>query len=313
MEQGEHQHARHGHGHEMGNRGVTRPMMHQMQTDQQQKVPEEQQHNREMMLHMHHKQTLWVYWTLIILGVWLMLSPLTFSYGKGVVMPSGGRSVWLPLELRIACMKWSDIISGALLLFFSWRALTPYRPLSIWICCFIGVWLSVAPVLFWAPTAVAYLNDTFIGILIIALTILIPGMPNMIVCMKMGSEVPQGWSYNPSSWAQRLIMIVTGFLGFIVSRYLATYQLGYMDHVWDPFFGQSSEAVLNSKMSHSLPVSDAALGSLAYTFEFLMGFMGSPSRWRTMPWMVAFFGILVIPLGLVHIFLVISQPLTVGA
>jgi hypothetical protein len=32
-----------------------------------------------------------------------------------------------------------------------------------------------------------------------------------------------------------------------------------------------------------------------------------------MPWMVAFFGILVIPLGLVHIFLVISQPLVVGA
>lgn len=44
-----------------------------------------------------------------------------------------------------------------------------------------------------------------------------------------------------------------------------------------------------------------------------MGFMGSPSRWRTMPWMVAVFGILVIPLGLVHIFLVISQPLVAGA
>ena len=43
-----------------------------------------------------------------------------------------------------------------------------------------------------------------------------------------------------------------------------------------------------------------------------MGWMGSPSRWRTMPWMVALFGILVIPLGLVHIFLVISQPVIVG-
>jgi hypothetical protein len=31
-----------------------------------------------------------------------------------------------------------------------------------------------------------------------------------------------------------------------------------------------------------------------------------------MPWMVAIFGILVIPLGLVHIFLVISQPVVVG-
>lgn len=41
--------------------------------------------------------------------------------------------------------------------------------------------------------------------------------------------------------------------------------------------------------------------------------MGAPTRWRTMPWMVAFFGILVIPLGMVHIFLVVSQPVIVGA
>jgi hypothetical protein len=44
-----------------------------------------------------------------------------------------------------------------------------------------------------------------------------------------------------------------------------------------------------------------------------MGFMGGTSRWRTMPWMVTFFGILVIPLGFVSIFLIISQPLSVGA
>jgi uncharacterized membrane protein len=184
---------------------------------------------------------------------------------------------------------------------------------SLWLCCFIGVWLNMAPVIFWAPTAAAYLNGTLVGALVIALTILIPGMPNMITYMKMGSEVPPGWSYNPSSWPQRWIMIVAGFLGWLVSRYLGAFQLGYIDHVWDPFFGQSSEQVLNSNMSHSLPVSDGALGALAYTFEFLMGWMGSPSRWRTMPWMVTFFGILVIPLGLVHIFLVISQPVVVGA
>jgi len=106
---------------------------------------------------------------------------------------------------------------------------------------------------------------------------------------------------------------VLGFLGFVVSRYLAAFQLGYIDAVWDPFFGNSSEQVLNSHMSQSLFISDAGIGALAYTFEFLMGFMGSPSRWRTMPWMVAMFGILVIPLGLVHIILVISQPLIVGA
>jgi uncharacterized membrane protein len=312
--------------HEMGMRGVTRPMaekevrQHNKQMHQDGKPDKEQRNDMEMsdemrqkMLHMHHMQTLWVYWMIVLLGFWMVFSPLTFDYGIGTVEPSGGRSVWLSMEQRIQFMKWSDIISGALLIFFGWRGLTPNRPVSLWVCCFIGIWLTMAPIFFWSPSSVAYLNDTMVGALIIALTILIPGMPNMIMYMKTGPETPPGWSYNPSSWPQRWIMMVLGFVGWIVSRYLAAFQLGYTDTVWDPFFGPQSEQVLNSSMSHSLPISDAGLGAIAYTFEFLMGWMGSPARWRTMPWMVAVFGILVIPLGLVHIFLVISQPVMVGA
>jgi len=130
--------------------------------------------------------------------------------------------------------------------------------------------------------------------------------------MAHGTTVPKGWSYNPSSWPQRWIMIAVGFVGYFVSRYLAAFQLGYIDFAWDPFFGDGTRQVLNSPMSHSFPISDAAMGTAAYTFEFLMGFMGSPQRWRTMPWMVFVFGTLVIPLGLVHISLVISQPVVVG-
>jgi hypothetical protein len=304
----------------MGSRGITRPLMdmqhHRDDTGGQKSNHEEMKmstHDRKEMLHHHHMQTLWVYWTIILLGAWMVLSPLTFSYGVSVVSPSGGREVWLPLEDRVAVMKWSDIISGLLLIFFGWRSLLPNRPVSIWIICFIGIWISFAPLIFWAPTAAIYLNGTLVGMLIIALSILIPGMPNMIMYMKMGSEVPKGWSYNPSSWPQRWIMIVLGFLGYVISRYLAAFQMGYLDTVWDPFFGDGSEKVLNSAMSHSMPISDAGMGAMAYTLEFLMGYMGSPSRWRTMPWMVALFGILVIPLGLVHVFLVISQPLAVGA
>ncbi len=179
----------------------------------------------------------------------------------------------------------------------------------------MGVWLTTAPVVFWAPTAAGYLNDTVVGALLIALTILIPGMPNMIMYMQMGGDTPPGWTYNPSSWPQRWIMIVTGFAGWVVSRYIAAFQLGYIDYIWDPFFGfqSNTEQVLNSQLSHAWPISDGALGAFSYTFEFLMGWMGSTSRWRTMPWMVTFFGILVIPLGLTHILLVISQPVVVGA
>jgi hypothetical protein len=267
---------------------------------------------RMRMLKQHHRKTLWVYWLLILLGFWTMLAPVSFGYGSGVVEPAGGRTIWLGVEARVSVLTWSDVVSGLLLVIFGWRALKPNRPLSLWAACFVGVWLSFAPLVFWAPSAVIYLNDTLVGVLVIALTILIPGMPNMVHYMKMGHEKTPGWTYNPSSWPQRWIMIALGFAGWIVSRYLAMFQLGYIDHVWEPFFGESSRLVLTSSLSRSLPISDGGLGALAYTFEFLMGWMGSPSRWRTMPWMVTFFGILVIPLGLVHILLVASQPIVVG-
>jgi hypothetical protein len=70
--------------------------------------------------------------------------------------------------------------------------------------------------------------------------------------------------------------------------------------------------VLHSKVSQMWPISDAGLGAAAYTFEALMGFMGNTKRWRTMPWMVSFFFVLIVPLGLTHIVLVILQPVAVG-
>lgn len=307
----------------MAMRGVSRPMAEKQMQSEHSESHKEDEHkhdknghhemDRDMMLNMHYNQTLWIYWSLIVLGVWMLVSPLTFSYGQFIAQPPGGRELWLSDTMRVSVMRWSDIISGALLIIFGWRSLKPDRPISLWICCFVGIWLNMAPVIFWAPSLGIYINDTVVGALVIALSILIPGMPNMIKYMKMGSEVPQGWSYNPSSWPQRWSMMVLAFLGWIVSRYLGAYQLGYLETIWDPFFGPQSAKVLTSKMSESLPVSDGALGALAYTFEFLMGWMGAPSRWRTMPWMVTFFGILVIPLGLVHILLVISQPVVVGA
>lgn len=103
----------------MGKRGVTRPMAQmQMQHHEGMEDDGEQQHEkgrdhsmmmsdemREKMLHTHHMQTLWVYWALVILGIWMVLAPFTFDYGRAVAEPSGGREVWLSLEQRIAFMK----------------------------------------------------------------------------------------------------------------------------------------------------------------------------------------------------------------
>lgn len=71
--------------------------------------------------------------------------------------------------------------------------------------------------------------------------------------------------------------------------------------------------MLTSEVSRAFPIPDAGLGAVAYMIEFLMGFMGDKYRWRTMPWMVMFFGILVVPLGVVSIALIALQPIAVGA
>ncbi len=66
-------------------------------------------------------------------------------------------------------------------------------------------------------------------------------------------------------------------------------------------------------MSRSFPISDAGFGAVAYVLEVLIGFMGSRARWRTAPFIVVTFVLLVIPLGATSILLVIMQPVVVGA
>lgn len=277
------------------------------------------QDDRWKMLEKHHRRTLWIWWMVLLLGFWLVATALSFDYARAPAEPSGGRGVWLPMDARASAMFWSDLVSGTLLILFGWRLLKAGRPRTKWAACFVGIWLQFAPLLFWCPSPLVYLNDTLVGVLVIALTVLIPGMPWMIMMMKMGgksspmpADVPPGWSYSPSSWAQRAPMIVLGFAGWLISRYLGAYQLGYLTSVWDPIFGEGTRRVLDSDLSHAWPVSDGGLGAISYTFEFLMAWMGSSSRWRTMPWMVLFFGVLVVPLGLTHVFLVSSMPVMVG-
>jgi hypothetical protein len=112
---------------------------------------------------------------------------------------------------------------------------------------------------------------------------------------------------------QRGPIIAMAFVGFFISRYLAGYQLGHISYPWDPFFGEGTRRVLDSEVSRAFPISDAGLGAVSYMLEALSGFMGGRSRWRTMPWMVAMFGVLVVPLGVVSIVLVMLQPVAVGA
>ncbi len=238
-----------------------------------------------------HANTIWTRYVTMMLGVWLLVTVGTFGFGSR--------------------MAWNDNICGILLIIFSFLSLSHQRRWAPWIVCLIGIWLQLAPLILWAPSAAAYLNDTIVGILAITLSILIPGSPGQVE--DTGPEIPSGWSYNPSSWPQRLPIILLACLGWFCARYMAAYQLGYIDRMWDPIFGNGTLNVITSDISNAFPISDAGLGAVAYTLEALMGCKGSTRRWRTMPWIVTLFGILVVPLGFVSIILIMLQPLAVGS
>ncbi|MDF9745051.1 vitamin K epoxide reductase family protein [Natrinema salsiterrestre] len=241
----------------------------------------------EMMLN-HPLKELWIQYGIISLGIWLVFAPTAHGYES-------------------ALMTWSDVVTGLVLVALGVVTVWQKNPWASYASGGVGVWLLLAPLVFHAPTAAAYLNDTLVGILVIMFSIII------MMRMRMdGAAVPDGWSYNPSTAAQRFPLIALGMFGFFASQYMAAYQLGYIDAVWDPFFGDGTEQILDSQVSAAFPVSDAGLGAVAYAIEALMGFMGGRSRWRTMPWMVTFFGIVVIPLGFVQVLLVIFQPVLVG-
>lgn len=276
-------------------------------------------YRRERLRHLRDENvnTLWLPVLVLIAGVWLATSPFTFGYIEG----AGGSPRAIELtqvrdlpspQVRGMWMTWNDLLSGLALVVLGGLSLQPQRVLPRWGAAAVGTWLLFAPLFFWAPTAAAYVTDTAVGFLVIAATILIPPMPGMALVMQAGPELPPGWSYNPSSWYQRAPMIALGLAGFFFSRFLAAYQLGYLEWAADPFFGGGTVEILTSDVSRSFPVSDAALGASAISLEALMGFMGGTSRWRTMPWMVTFFGILVVPLGVAHVVLVILQPVAVG-
>jgi uncharacterized membrane protein len=130
---------------------------------------------------------------------------------------------------------------------------------------------------------------------------------------KTDPYIPLGWDYNPSSWSQRWPLIAIAFIGFVIALYLGLYQLRMLAAVWEPFFGNGSEKVLNSPISKALPVPDALLGAFGYVLDVVTGIIGGTDRWRTKPWIVVLFGIAVGPLGLVSVMLVIFQPVLVGA
>lgn len=241
----------------------------------------------------HHKKTGWVYYSTIMLGFWLIANPPTFGY-------------------QVPAMVWSDILSGFALIVLSYFALKPYKLWAQWGIIFLGVWLLLAPMFFWAQETTGMLGNLLIGTLVVSFGIVIPRQPGIKLFAQPGPNVPAGWNYNPSAWNQRIPVVFLSWVGFFIARYMGAFQFEYIDTVWDPFFGDGTKNVLTSDVSKSFPVSDAMLGAFSYIMDVLFAYAGGIHRWRTMPWVVIIFGILIIPLGVVSITLIILQPVSVG-
>ena len=257
-------------------------------------------HETELMA--EHRANRWAHCVNIGLGTWLMTQPLLLNVTE-------------PL------LRWSEIALGALLMLLAALALSWRAQWARWACAGVGTIVMGLPFLFSTANAAAYLSDTLVGALIFGFAVCVkpdPGPSALAACT--GPAIPPGWSYNPSEWPQRLPIIVLAIVGLYVSRYLAAYQLGYIPGVWDPFFAASSPAdprngtedIITSWVSKAWPVSDAAVGGYTYLLEILTGIVGSRLRWRTMPWLVVLFGLMIAPLGITSIFFIIIQPVVIG-
>lgn len=262
-----------------------------------------------------HQRTLWCHFANASLGLWMVASPFAFGLAEFWMQPvepiaPNGRG----LELSHTYMTASSILSGLLIMVLSLLSLGREKGWARWGVAGMGVWLLLAPLLFWTPSAAVYANDTLVGALLILFAVCIPSTPGESMVGQMsGPDIPPGWSYNPSGWNQRFPIVALAFVGLFVSRYLAAYQMGHIPNAWDPFFGDDTEQIVTSWLSDAFPVSDAGLGAMTYVLEIVLGLAGGRRRWRTMPWLVLVFGAMIVPLGVTSIFFIIVQPVWLGA
>lgn len=261
-----------------------------------------------------HRETIWCHFANVALGLWLISSPFAFGLAgswmeAGILTSPTQRG----LLLSDTWMTASDVITGLLIMIFGLLSLSRDYGWARWITALLGVWLFFAPLFFWTPSAAAYANDTLVGMLVILFAVVISPPPGISPVARMtGPDVPPDWSYSPSGMINRTPIVALAVVGLLISRYMAAFQLGHIDRVWDPFFGDGTARIITSEVSEAWPVADAGLGAAVYVMEIVTGVIGDKRRWRTMPWMVLFFGILIVPLGVVSICFIIIQPIVIG-
>ncbi|MGE0311899.1 MAG: NAD-dependent epimerase/dehydratase family protein [Lautropia sp.] len=263
--------------------------------------PEGLRARTERRIRAEHAQHRWAHILNIGLGFWLLTQPLL-------------------IQVREPPLRVAEMALGLGVIVFATLSLGWQLGFARWVTAALGALTMAVPFVFYTGNAAAYLSDTLVGALIFGFAICLPPEPGTAMLARMtGPEIPPGWSFNPSSWIQRIPIIALAFVGLFVSRYLAAYQMGHVDTIWEPFFAgaadnplNGSEEIVTSSVSQAWPVPDAALGGYTYVLEILTGLVGSRARWRTMPWLVLLFGLMIVPLGIVSITFIIIQPIVIG-
>src|SRR5690606_12614932 len=126
----------------------------------------------------------------------------------------------------------SDRISAVLIAISAGVALLRNRSGWAWPAGLVGLWLILSPIALWAPTAASYANATLTGLLVVAVAFIVP-----VTRRAAGPQIPRDWSYNPSTWRQRVPVIVLCIASYAIAVYMASFQLGYIATVRDPVFG----------------------------------------------------------------------------
>lgn len=122
---------------------------------------------------------------------------------------------------------------------------------------------------------------------------------------------------RPSRWSQRIYLAIIAMIAGSIALYMGLYQWRVIPSVWDPIFGNGTENVLDSDVSHELlkliRLPDAVLGAISYYGDIIFSMAGSTQRWKDRPWLVLFFGFYVIPPAFVSFILVLLQATVVGS
>lgn len=248
-----------------------------------------------------HADNRWAKFINLALGSWLLVSPPIFAYGSS--------------RTGLASM-----IGGVLVMLLAFAALSWRATFARWALAAVGLAVMCSPVVLWADSVGALLNPFLVGALVCGFAVALPPMPGVDAAAAVcGPERPQGWHVNPSGWLHRLPVIALAFVGLYVSLYFTAYQLQLIGAVWDPFFAgdpgdprNGTEEIITSSVSEAWPVPDAGVGAITYALEIIVGLTGATHRWRSQPWLVLLFGVLIVPLGAVSVSFIIIQPLIIG-